>query len=224
MQPIIGVTPSFIDNRYAVGAKYISKIVELGAVPIIFSYQLENIPVYMKMVSGLLFSGGGDIDAKHFNQVHHEKASKPNKERDEFEIELCRRAIQADIPYLGICRGAQVLNVALGGDLNQHFEGHNFDGDRRVNYIHNVRLEPGSKFHEIIGSDEIRVNSIHHQSVGEKLGDGISVCAFSSEEGIIEAIEARSKKFVIGVQWHPEELIDAYSANLFKAFVDAARR
>ena len=177
MKPIIGITPSFIKGRYDCGPKYVSKIAELGATPIILPYQTESIPVYLKMVSGLLFSGGGDIDASHFDQVHHEKASVPVKERDEFELELCRQAVEADMPFLGICRGEQILNVALGGDLNQHFDGHNFSGDKRTSYIHSVKLEPTSKLRGIIGCDEIMVNSIHHQSVGGRLGDGASISA-----------------------------------------------
>ena len=223
MKPIIGITPSFIKGRYDTGPTYVKKITGQGAVPIILPYDMDSIPVYLKMVSGFLFTGGGDIESARFNQEHHEKSSVPVKERDNFELELCRLAVEADIPLLGICRGAQILNVALGGDINQHIEEHNYGGEERANYIHYVKVVPGSKLHWATGSIGFRVNSVHHQCVGEKLGKGVSVCATSPDDGIIESIEVESKKFALGVQWHPEELADEQSEELFREFISAAK-
>jgi len=226
MKPIIGITPYFTDDqKYSLNSPYIASLAACGVTPLILPYDPESIPAYLKLISGLLLSGGGDIDAPYFNQPRHEKAGAPTIARDEFELALCREALKIDMPILGICRGEQVLNVALGGDINQHIEagGHLFS-DKRTEYIHSVKLIEGSKLRSIIGRDEIEVNSIHHQCVGNKLGEGVSVCAVSPD-GIIEAIEVASKKFAIGVQWHPEELAakDTSHAAIFRAFVDAAR-
>jgi len=224
MSTIIGITPSFTDDRkYSLNLKYVSGLDIYGITPLILPYEPDSIQTYLRLVSGVLISGGGDIDARYFGQLRHEKAGEPTIARDEFELALCRAAIAADIPLLGICRGAQVLNVALGGDLCQHIEGHNYS-DRRSDYIHNVEIAIGSKLYSIVGRAELKVNSIHHQCAGEKLGEGVSVSAVSPD-GIIEAIEVASNKFAVGVQWHPEELaaFDSNHASLFHAFVNAAK-
>ncbi|MCL2673735.1 MAG: gamma-glutamyl-gamma-aminobutyrate hydrolase family protein [Defluviitaleaceae bacterium] len=226
MKPIIGITPYFTDDqKYSLNSPYVASLLACGVTPIILPYDPESIPTYLKMISGLLLSGGGDIDASYFNQEPHEKAGAPTIARDEFELALCREAVKINMPVLGICRGEQVLNVALGGNILQHIEegGHQF-GEKRTEYIHSVKLAEGSKLRSIIGQDEIETNSIHHQSVGDKLGEGVSISAVSPD-GIIEAIEVASKKFVIGLQWHPEELAakDSNHMAIFRAFTDAAR-
>ena len=224
MKPIIGITPYFTDDqKYSLNLPYVTSLLACDVTPIILPYDISSIPAYLGMISGLLLSGGGDIDAPYFNQPRHEKAGAPTIARDEFELALCREALKMNMPILGICRGEQILNVALGGDLHQHIEGHLF-GDRRTEYIHSITLAEGSKLRSIIGRDSIEINSIHHQSVGDKLGEGVSVSAVSPD-GIIEAIEVTSKKFVIGTQWHPEELSakDSYNMAIFRAFADAAR-
>jgi len=226
MKPIIGITPYFTDDqKYSLNSPYVASLLACGVTPIILPYDPESIPAYLKMISGLLLSGGGDIDAPYFNQERHEKAGAPTIARDEFELALCREAVKMDMPVLGICRGEQVLNVALGGDILQHIEagGHQVS-ERRTEYIHSIKLTADSKLRAIVGHDEIQVNSIHHQAVGSKLGEGVSVSAVSPD-GIIEAIEVASKKFVIGLQWHPEELAtkDPNHMAIFRAFTDAAR-
>ena len=194
-----------------------------GATPLILPYEPGSIQTYLRLVSGILLTGGGDVDSSFFGQPRHEKTGDPTPARDEFELALCRAAIAADIPLLGICRGAQVLNVALGGDLFQHIEGHNRN-DNRSGYIHNVDIIVGSKLYAIVGRTQLTVNSIHHQCVGDKLGKGISVSAVCPD-GIIEAIEVTQNRFALGVQWHPEELaaFDSNHAALFGAFVNAAK-
>ena len=224
MKPIIGVSSGFNDEkRYLLNPAYLNNLTVFGVCPVVLPYEVDCIQTYLSTISGLLLTGGGDIFAKYFNEEHHEKANKPTVERDEFELQLCREALKLDIPILGICRGEQILNVALGGNLIQHLEGHNFGGDERGNYIHNVEIVKGSILHSIIRHDEIKVNSVHHQAVGEKLGDGVSVCAHAPE-GFAEAIEVKSKKFVLGLQWHPEELKDEHSSAIFRAFTDACKK
>ena len=223
MNPIIGITPFFTDEqKYSLSLKYVSAINIYGVTPLILPYAPDSIPAYLRLVSGVMLTGGGDIDARFFNEQRHEKAGEPTIARDEFELALCRAAVAADIPLLGICRGAQVLNAALGGNLCQHIEGHNRN-DKRSGYVHNVNIAMGSKLYSIVGRTELGVNSIHHQCVGDRLGEGVSVSAVSPD-GIIEAIEVASNRFAVGVQWHPEELAasDSHHAALFRAFVNAA--
>ena len=186
-------------------------------------YDLDSIPNYLKVVSGIILTGGGDIDSRHFGESRHEKSGEPMPERDVFELELCKAAVAADIPVFGICRGMQVMNVALGGNLNQHIEEHLHNTPYRTEYIHNAEIKQGSKLYSIIGRSQIRVNSIHHQCIGNRLGNGVSVSAVTPD-GIIEGIEVAANKFAIGVQWHPEDLawFDLHNAALFRTFVGAA--
>lgn len=223
MDTVIGVTPHLTDERkYYLNPAYLENINQCGASTVILPYEVQSVPAYMNLISGLLLTGGGDVCPKNFNQEPHEKTNPPCLERDEFELAVCREAYKRGIPILGICRGVQLLNVALGGDLIQHHEGHSFEGDKRKSYVHAVKLAKGSMFHGIIGSDEIEVNSIHHQAVGAVLGEGVKICALSND-GLTEAIEGISKKFVLGVQWHPEELNDKNTKAIFSAFVDACK-
>jgi gamma-glutamyl-gamma-aminobutyrate hydrolase PuuD len=223
MQPLIGISPNFNEKgEYFLDSKYISRLKALGASTIILPYDVESIPMYLSMISGLLLSGGMDIQASHYGETPHEKSDTPNLARDEFELAICREALNADMPILGICRGSQLLNVVLGGNLEQHFENHNFGDEDSGKYIHPIKIEPGSKLHTIIGSSEIEINSVHHQSAGNRLGDGVSICAVS-HDGIPEAVEVASKKFVLGLQWHPELLNDAHNEAIFRAFIAACR-
>jgi len=223
MKPIIGITSILSDDqKYTLSYRWTSCLQLYGASFIILPYDLDSIPNYLNTVSGIILTGGGDIDSRHFGEPSHEKSGAPMPERDEFELELCRAAVAADIPLLGICRGMQVMNVSLGGNLNQHIEEHLHNTPYRTEYIHDVEITPGSKLHSIIRRPQIRVNSIHHQCIGDRLGNGVSVNA-KTQGGITEGIEVAANKFAIGVQWHPEDLawFDAHNTALFRAFVEA---
>ncbi|MCL2618824.1 MAG: gamma-glutamyl-gamma-aminobutyrate hydrolase family protein [Defluviitaleaceae bacterium] len=222
MRPIIGITPFFTDERkYSLNVKYVDAVAAHGVTPIVMAYDAGSVEEYLRMVSGVMLTGGGDVCAGRFGEARHEKAGEPTHARDEFELALCRAAVAAGVPLFGICRGAQVMNVALGGNLHQHIDGH--DHPDRATYAHSVRLSAGSKLRGFAGRDEIRVNSIHHQSVGERLGRGVSVSAVSPD-GVAEAVEVSAFPFALGVQWHPEELAasDAAQAAIFRAFVAAS--
>ena len=220
MQPIIGVSPNFNEKgEYFLDHNYISGLKAHGVSAVILPYDVESIPNYLNMISGLLLSGGMDIQASYYGETPHEKADTPNLTRDEFELAICREALKADMPILGVCRGSQMINVALGGNLVQHHENHYFEDDKSK-YIHPITVRPESKLHKIIGSGEIDVNSVHHQCMGHKLGDGVSICAVSPDN-IPEAIEVASKKFVLGLQWHPELLDDVHNKAIFRAFAEA---
>ena len=222
--PIIGITPSFTEQgKYSLNPNYVSAITVHGATPLILPYEPGSIKTYLRIVSGVVITGGGDIDSRFWGEVRHEKAGTPVAARDEFELALCREAVAAGVPLLGICRGAQILNVALGGSLIQHIDGH--DHPDRFAIAHTIEIAPNSKLRSIIGQTELGVNSIHHQCVGARLGEGVSISAVSPD-GIVEAVEVASKRFTLGVQWHPEELAAAYPlhAAIFRAFVEASKQ
>ena len=222
MKPIIGITPHFNEeNRYEVSEAYALCLRNHGVMPIILPYDIENIPHYLGMISGLLLTGGVDIHASRYGEESHEKAEPPCHNRDEYELQVCLAALKVDMPILGICRGAQLINVALGGRLIQHCDNHLFLGDDIRKHVHNVTLDPNSKLGGILGGSEIGVNSIHHQCICGKLGKGINVSAWSPDDGLVEGIEVASKRFVIGVQWHAELLDDENSETLFRAFANA---
>ena len=226
MKPIIGITSILSDEqKYTLSYRWTYCLELYGSTFVILPYDLDSIPNYLKSVSGIILTGGGDIDSCHFGEPRHEKADEPNPARDAFELELCRAAVAADMPLLGICRGMQVMNVALGGNINQHIEEHMHNTPLRTEYIHEVEIVPDSKLHKIIGRPSIRVNSIHHQCVGDRLGNGVHVNA-KTPDGITEGIEVAANRFALGVQWHPEDMawFDMHNAALFRAFVDAASK
>lgn len=148
--------------------------------------------------SGLLLSGGGDVDPELYGGDPSE-CEGVDPERDEMEMRLLGLAVDRRVPVLGICRGAQVLNVFLGGKLFGHICGHSaLGGDRR----HNITLVRGTRLMDMFGVDSLEVNSAHHQAIKD-LGRGLVISA-KAEDGVIEAVELPGEHFVMGVQWHPE--------------------
>lgn len=179
---------------------------------------------------GLLLSGGTDVDPKIFGEVPHTALGRIDSPRDPFEITLAREAVRRDMPVLGICRGLQVLNVALGGTLIQDIpsdvEGalvHD-TGDDRLVIGHEVVVESGSRLSQLLATPRVGVNSFHHQAA-KRLGEGLTVSATSPDDGLVEGIEMRDRKFVVAVQWHPENFWKTSRAfdGLFAGFVEAAR-
>ena len=181
---------------------------------------------------GLVLTGGIDIDPGCYGEERHPKVRHTDPRRDDFELAALRRALDADLPVLAICRGHQLLNVALGGTLLQHIEGDghraNKDGDMPSRW-HTVQLEPGSRLSAAFGADEIEVNSRHHQAVlPAVLAKDLRAVAYSPD-GIIEAVESVRHSWAIGVQWHPERPEPEHprfaeqSRVIFQAFVAAAR-
>lgn len=226
MKPLIGITPNIRKSgKFAIHKSYAAGVTNAGGLPVILPYNPENAKDYLQNISGLILSGGGDVDPCHFGEEKHPLTGSINADRDSFELTLCRLALEMDMPVLGICRGSQVLNVARGGTLVQHIDHHRCARDPKLphvrwqTYFHSVKLQ--GKLREVVGKDEIQVNSIHHQVVG-KLGTDVYVNASAGD--ITEAIEVKGKKFALGVQWHPEALagIDENNAAIFEAFVKAA--
>lgn len=177
------------------------------------------------LLDGLLLAGGADVDPATYGASSHPQTGKAYPERDTFEMSLVRAAIEQDVPVLGICRGMQLLNVALGGTLHQHLPellGHD-DHLRRLGTFeesdHDVELVPGSLAAMVAGETLHVTKSHHHQGV-QRVGEGLVVSGLAPRDGLVEAIELPGKRFVLGVQWHPEA--DSKSA-VVGAFVDAAR-
>ncbi len=174
-------------------------------------------------LDGLVLTGGADVDPLRYGQVPGERTSRPRALRDEWETALARGALERDLPLLAICRGLQVVNVALGGSLHQHLPdltGH--DGHQPSPGVFgavDVRTEPGTRTAGLIGAGA-RVSCHHHQALA-RLAPGLTVTA-RAQDGTVEAAEVHGQSFAVGVQWHPEE--DSGDTRLFAALVDAAGR
>jgi len=219
---------------------YTRAVRQAGALPVL----LPNLPravdadALLARLDGLLLSGGGDIDPACWGEPRHPALGHVDPARDAFEIALLRAALRRDLPVLGICRGIQVMAVAAGGDLWQDIPaqlpdniGHNQSGARHE-ASHAVAVAPESRLARMLGvrggaddnSSRIRVNSIHHQAV-RQCGTAFVPAAWS-DDGIIEALIAPDARWMVGVQWHPEDMASRDSAQrrLFAEFVRAAAR
>ncbi len=218
MRPNIFITPSILEGRYSLPQVYARAIYESGGEPLITPYHtIETLP------HGLLISGGGDVAPDIYGEPKHELTGGISIERDTFEIDMFKRAREAGIPILCICRGHQVMNVALGGTLIQHVDGHQSEASD----AHEVSIDENTLLFDIIKKRRIMVNSRHHQVVG-KVAEGLRVSAvsvLSSDQngGYVEAIEPQDQKgpFLLGIQWHPEGIFDdVHSKAIFKRFID----
>jgi putative glutamine amidotransferase len=186
---------------------------------------LDDLERLLDLVDGLFLPGGRDLDATLYGSEAHPTNDPPLRVRDELEIALTRLARERGMPILGACRGMQVINVALGGTLEQHL------GDRidltphRAEYgthtSHPVAIAPDTLLSGITHETEFDISSHHHQGV-DRLGDGL-VASANAPDGVIEAIEATDGPFCLGVQWHPEERLDPEGIALIRAFIAAAR-
>lgn len=171
---------------------------------------------------GLLMPGGVDIEPARYGQETQENCGKIDLARDAMEWWILETFLPTGKPVLGICRGIQTLNVFLGGTLHQHIDGHS-DFKSRSKGFHKVQVTPGSRLREIVNTDTLTVNSLHHQVV-DSLGNNLSVCAVS-EDGFVEAVVHTAHPFCLGVQWHPEHMsrIDNRQQKIFDTFVKACK-
>lgn len=224
MRPIIGITGNYDydTDYYCLKKHYVDSINRAGGLGIILPpADDENIlNHYINICNGFLFSGGGDMDPHYWGEMPEWRLGEINPLRDSFEYKLAQKILGSSLPVLGICRGCQVLNVAMGGTLIQDINtklAHNQKAPRDY-ATHAIVIEANSKLAKILKTNTIRVNSFHHQAV-KKLGQGLKVSAIAPD-GIIEAVESKDHPFVIGVQWHPECLHDKYSYYLFRALVE----
>jgi putative glutamine amidotransferase len=228
MRPVIGITTYITQARFGdwdvesalVPATYVRAIQRAGGRPVLIPPD-EAVDETLDAVDGLLFSGGSDLDPGTYGQDPHPETKGIVRERDEAELALLSAALERDMPVLAVCRGSQVLNVALGGDLHQHLPelvGH--ENHKLVPTVfgdHDVELVEETRLGRLLG-DRAPVKSHHHQGFA-RLGDGL-VEAAHADDGTIEALEDPSKRFALGVLWHPEAGEDG---KLFDALVAEAR-
>lgn len=237
-RPVIGVSCSTLVltgmrgvPRFAISEFYVRCILDAGGLPLLLPNVMPELAAsYISRMDGLLLSGGLDVDPEYYGEEPKPKLGNLDQVRDSYELALARGAHQAGMPLLAICRGAQVLNVAFGGSLVQDIDSevedplkHEQDALRQSALSHRVRIKPDTQTYMMAGGTErIRVNSFHHQSVKD-VAEGFIVTA-RSEDDVVEAIEDPSHPFCVGVQWHPERLPENdFTRSIFKHFVEAAR-
>lgn len=215
---VIGVTSGREGGCIRVNEKYLRAIEEAGGYPITIGYE-GDIEYSLNIVDGLLFTGGGDFCSDVLGEAVDSRARGIDGIRDKKEIELLKRAYEINMPILGICRGAQLMNIALGGSIIQHIDGHI---QRRPRDIagHNVNIIKDSWLYEIARRSTIEVNSFHHQCIRE-VADTLTPAAYS-EENYIEAVESKGKGYLLGIQWHPEWLNDYVSKCIFQGLISRA--
>ena len=214
-------------SRVRLTAAYVTALENAGLIPLIVPplSSPSAAAAIMHSVSGLVLTGGEDVDPARYGEKRHEKVRSVNAARDATEAALIEQAKARGKPVLAICRGIQILNVALGGTLVQDIPSqcgtkiaHDEDSPRDTR-THEISIEPGSLIAKAVGAEHVTVNSFHHQAV-RRVADGMRVTA-RSPDGIIEGLESSGDWWVMAVQWHPEEMTDSpepWDRGLFKAF------
>jgi gamma-glutamyl-gamma-aminobutyrate hydrolase PuuD len=230
VKPVVGIT-SYPAERVKWGvweepvlmipAAYAVAVEHAGGRPLILPPSDDSVEATIDLVDAIIFSGGGDIDPAHYDAEPHPETDSPRRERDQAELALLTAALERDMPVLAVCRGSQVLNVVLGGDLVQHLPdqvGHDRHRHTAGQFAdHEVDIAPDSRLGAILGH-RAPVKSHHHQGFG-RVGDGLVEVAWA-DDGTVEGLEDPTKQFALGVLWHPEEGDDFA---LFRALVEQAR-
>jgi putative glutamine amidotransferase len=231
MRPLIGVTTSELrpsgastlrrqgeppHPEMALGITYAIAIERAGAVPVVLPPVIDDVEPLLGRLDGVCLSGGPDLDPEAYGaRERHVELGPTEPSLDAFELALARGALERGLPLLGICRGAQALNVACGGTLHQHLPGHRQSAPG-TDATHEVEVLPDTRLAALLGAGTMAVNSFHHQAV-DRVGRGLRVSARAAD-GTVEAVEGSG--FVVGVQWHAETLADA---RLFEALAVASR-
>ncbi|MCQ8211147.1 gamma-glutamyl-gamma-aminobutyrate hydrolase family protein [Cetobacterium somerae] len=229
-KPIIGITSSHEKenglrnyHRTTVSIDYTKGVIEGGGIPIIIptTGNIEVIKEQLKLLDGLILSGGPDINPIYYGEDFKEKMGVISPERDDNEIKILEEFLKTEKPILGICRGHQLLNIYFGGTLYQDLS---YFKDEVLKHrqdlypeleVHNVFIEKNSTLEKLYG-ESIRTNSFHHQAV-KNLGKGFKIIAKSSD-GVVEAIEKIDHKFCLGIQWHPEMMVARGNKDMVKIF------
>jgi putative glutamine amidotransferase len=235
-QPVIGLT---LDHEppggyskthpwYALRENYCEAVAEAGGLSVLLPHEPERAADYLDLLDGLIVTGGAfDVDPALFGAKTKHATVALKERRTQFELAICQRALQSNMPVLGICGGEQLLNVALGGTLIQHIPDEvkgaleHEQPSPRTRPGHKIAIERGSLLHRITGVLEMEVNSAHHQAV-KTVAPGLVVDAVAPD-GVIEGIEDSKRRFVLGVQWHPEYRLSPGDRRIFAGFVEAAR-
>jgi putative glutamine amidotransferase len=224
----ITATSNVIDGRPVeeLTRAYVSSVVRAGGMPLMLPVlDPELAPAMVEGIDGLLLSGGGDIEPIRYGEPAAPEVDGVDRARDAWELALVAAAIERSVPVLGICRGAQVLNVAAGGTLVQHLPDHteqvHRDRERYGEVVHGVRITRGSRLARAMGRARVGVNTLHHQAV-DQVGLGLEAVAWGPD-GFVEAVESVAHARLLGVQWHPELLADVPGhPELFRWLVDEA--
>ena len=229
MRPVVGITSYAQEARWGVWhvpaalvpLAYVDSIERAGGRAVVIPPAEEGIEETLDALDAIVFSGGADVDPAHYGAEPHPETDAPQVRRDAAEMALLHAALERDMPTLAICRGFQLLNVARGGDLIQHLPervGHDVHKQVPGEFaVHPVEVKEGSRLGAIVGSTP-HVTSHHHQALG-RVGEGLVESAWAAD-GTLEGVEDPSRRFVVGVQWHPEAGEDAA---LFEALVEQAR-
>ena len=234
--PLIGITLDLETSKtyskfpwYALRENYCSSISNHGGTPIPLVYDNKSMNSILEIIDGLVITGGAfDIDPKYYSEKRKYKNILIKNIRTEFEIKICKLSLKKNIPVLGICGGQQLINVVYGGSLVQDIKKElssfieHEQKNPRDKVSHSVNLDLKSKLYKIIKKSSIKVNSAHHQSI-KNAGKGLTINAIAPD-GVIEGIEDPSKKFCIGVQWHPEFMIKESDKLLIKSFIKASKK
>jgi putative glutamine amidotransferase len=217
--------------RFGINQSYVLALVAAGCAPVLIPLldDEDRLRTIYERLDAIVFPGGADVEPREYGEEPVDNLNVVESERDKVELRLARWAFDDDLPTLGICRGQQLLNVALGGTLYQDLqrqgvtavEHSDADGRARSKMIHRVRLDPDSRLAQLIDETDVAVNSLHHQAV-KKVAPALRVSG-QSEDGVIEAVEAPDRRFLLAVQWHPEEFAEEpWVRRLFTGFVVAA--
>jgi putative glutamine amidotransferase len=229
MRPRIGITgaPSLHDGRRAehLERTYTEAVVGAGALPFVLPVlRPSDSGEVLAQLDGLLLTGGGDMAASWYGEEPAPETYGVDTTRDAWELALVAGAKGAALPVLGICRGAQILNVAAGGTLVQHLPAFtdcdHRDCERDREFVHGVEVDPGSLLAEVAGSRAFGVNTLHHQAIA-KVGPGLRPVAWAPD-GVIEAVESAGGRLVLGIQWHPELIADRPPHGLLFAWLARA--
>jgi putative glutamine amidotransferase len=239
---VIGITVRRADPDWVQKStkNYLNILAEYGVTPVILAPDgpaclpnsltfapdaLGRLPVaIIEHLDGLIFSGGGDVDPRYFGEpLQGAEPESIDHGRDELELHLGQAALAADLPIFGICRGCQVLNVAAGGKMVQHFDGHRSTPDETS--FHPVVFQSASRLRQIVGQDQLTVNTFHHQGLNPAtLAPGFTAAALAyPDDWLVEAYESHRHRWVIGVQWHPERSFELEPGHrrLWESFLQA---
>jgi putative glutamine amidotransferase len=229
--PTLAIPPGEKPARFGINQTYVRALARAGCAPVLIPLleDEDRLRSIYDRLDGIVFPGGADVDPSEYGEQPVDNLNVVEPERDRLELTLARWAFQHDLPTLGICRGQQVLNVALGGTLYQDLlhqdvtkvDHSDKDGRKRHQLVHRVSLDPDSHLAQLIDETAMDVNSLHHQAIKE-VAPELRVTA-KADDGVIEAVEAPDRRFLIAVQWHPEEIDDLpWVRRLFEGFAREA--
>jgi putative glutamine amidotransferase len=229
--PTLAIPPGLKPARFGINQSYVRALVAAGCAPLLIPLldDDDRLRAIYERLDAMVFPGGADVEPREYGEAPIGDLNEVESGRDRVELTLARWAFDDDLPVLGICRGQQLLNVALGGTLYQDLrcqdvtatEHADKDGRARDQMIHRVRIDPDSQLAQLIDQTVVEVNSLHHQAIKD-VAPPLRITG-RSEDGVIEAVEAPDRRFLLAVQWHPEEFAQTpWVARLFDGFARAA--